>query len=619
MRRKIIHAISLLTILNFAPIFSFAQDMETLQKGDSLHKGYRFSEAGSIYNSILSKSGDSLLNLSLQEKILQCENGKSLLQFAVTPNVVTKKVFPANDFYLHVAELPEKCWVPIPNQLVTNEPHKYYNAIYFPQGAEEIYFSAQDNSGSWNIYYTEMITDTLWSTPKIAGENITSPGDEIFPMLSADGNELYFASNGHYGMGGYDLYVSRWDEDGQEWGVPENLGFPYSSTSDDIFYINSPEGLFSVLATDRDCENGKIAIVPLEFIATPIKKELDNIEDIVKIAKLDPAPKEDPKEQKESTDEESEDEGMSKYSRLVANMRVLSAKLDSNLYKQEENRSLFDRLTNEDDRGYLKQVITSLENEAIGIRADLQRATAAVQEAEMDFLAQGIIPQIEIQESEEVEEEKVVLEYKFAKNQTRKLDEMNIEVPEPEFDYSFKILPEAQIVEDNTLPERLVYQIQIFVTSKPASLKSLKGLSPVFERKQPSGKYLYTVGLFSTHSEALSCLNQVRKRGFPKAYIVAYDKGKSVSIKNARILERQKAAQQAAVPYQLLLKSYPDGIPSGILTAIQGACDKDLAKSVMDGQTVYIVGPFSNKEDAEKLKEILFGLGVEGLSVEPIK
>jgi hypothetical protein len=111
----------------------------------------------------------------------------------------------------------------------------------------------------------------------------------------------------------------------------------------------------------------------------------------------------------------------------------------------------------------------------------------------------------------------------------------------------------------------------------------------------------------------------VRKRGFPKAYIVAFNNGKSISVKNARILEKQKLSEQGEVSYQLLLKGYPDGIPSGILTAIRGACDKDLAKSIENGQTVYMVGPFAKKEEAENLKNLLFGLGAEDLSVKSIK
>lgn len=619
MKRYICKIILLLT-LTFVSKGVYSQGGDLLKKAEELHREYRFDEAIETYQKVLSSTKDSSLRIKLEEYIIQCENGISLMKYAVTPNVLVKKQFPTENFYLNIAGLQDKSWLRTPNPMVNAGNHPYYNAVYFPEGSGTVYYSAQDNSGSWNIYQIDQISDTLWAEPKILGENITSSGDEIFPMLSADGKELYFASNGHYGIGGFDLYVSKWDEDAQDWGIPENLGFPYSSTADDIFFINTPDGQFSLLASTRGSSDEEdMTLYVIEYTPTPIKREISDIAEIQKIARLNSSilTLEKREEVKEVVPEA---EGMSDYALLVAQMRAMRKEFDDNIAKQEENRMLYERVTNEDDRQYIRKVITELESQAIGIRDRLDQATAAVQTAEMEFLSKGIIPQLELPEESPKKEEIVEApEYNFAKNSYREPIEMNIEIPEPEFDYSFKILDEAQFAEDNTLPDRLVYQIQLMVVSKPASKKALKGLSPVFEMKQPSGKYLYTVGLWGTHAEALKHLNQVRKRGFPKAYIVAYNKGKSISVKNARIMERNSASSKEGVSYQVVLKNYPDGIPSGIMTAIRSSCDKDLAKSVVNGQTIYMVGPFTNKDEADKLKNLLFGLGVEGLSVESIK
>lgn len=620
MRTKISKIIIILTLLTISEGV-LSQGKKGMDEAASLHLEYKFEEAIKIYNNILAETSDSAQRLKLEECIIQCENGISLLQYAVTPNVIVKKQFPTEKFYLHISGTEEKAWLPAPNPMIPSGAHQYYNAVYFPTGSKTVYYSAPDNSGSWNIYQITQISDTLWAEPKILGENITSSGDEIFPMLSNDGRDLYFASNGHYGMGGFDLYVSHWDEDSQDWGIPENLGFPYSSTADDIFFINTPDGQFSVLASTRGSSNSsEMTIYALEYTPTPIKREMSDIAEIQKIAKLNSSiltleKREEIKEVKK------EEDGMSEYAQLVANMRSLRREMEENIAQQDENRLLYDRVTNEDDREYIKKVITNLETQAIDIRDRFEKATALVQTAEMEFLAKGIIPQLGLQEDETPKEKPAekVLSYQFANHSYREAIEMNIEVPVPEFDYSFKILDEAQFAEDNTLPDRLVYQIQLMVVSNKASKKALKGLSPVFELKQPSGKYLYTVGLWGTHAEALKYLNQVRKRGFPKAYIVAYNKGKSISVKNARIMERDKRAQQGDLSYQVLLQGYPEGIPSGILTAIRGACDKDLAKSIVNGQTIYMVGPFSKKEEADNLKNLLFNLGAEGISVESIK
>lgn len=620
MRTVITEAILFLTLILFSNQ-AFAQQNHTLKEASALHRDYRFEEAKGAYEKILESTTDSLVRMEIEEAIIQCENGISLLHYAVTPNVLIKKQFPTDKFYLHISGLEDKSWLAAPNQMMGANTHPYYNAIYYPNGAQTIYYSAPDNSGSWNIYEITNISGDIWSEPKILGENITSSGDEIFPMISPSGKELYFASNGHYGMGGFDLYVSHWDEDAQDWGVPENLGFPYSSTADDIFFINTPDGQFSILASTRSSSNNsEMTLYAMEYTPTPIKREMSDIEEVQKVAKLNSSIL--TLEKREEVKEKApEAQGMSEYAQLVSNVRALKGEMDENFAKQEENRLLYESITNEDDKAYIRKVITTLEADAIAIKDRLDKASAAVQAAEMDFLAKGIIPQLELPEEDvpQKEPQQKGPTYKFANNTYREAVEMTIEIPEPEFDYSFKILDEAQFAEDNALPDRLVYQIQLMVVSKPASKKSLKGLSPIFELKQPSGKYLYTVGLWGTHAEALKHLNQVRKRGFPKAYIVAYNKGKAISVKNARILERKKGSGEDGSSFQLVIKGYADGIPTGILTAIRGACDKDLAKSAVNGQTIYMVGPFSNKDEADKLKDLLFGLGVEGLSVESIK
>ena len=95
-----------------------------------------------------------------------------------------------------------------------------------------------------------------------------------------------------------------------------------------------------------------------------------------------------------------------------------------------------------------------------------------------------------------------------------------MEQPVRKFDYSFMILPEGRFAEDNTLPEGLVYQIQIFTQSRKATLDDINGLSPVFEKLNPSGKYTYSAGLFrdyassgtSTRSRAWDSARQSSRR-----------------------------------------------------------------------------------------------------------
>lgn len=127
--------------------------------------------------------------------------------------------------------------------------------------------------------------------------------------------------------------------------------------------------------------------------------------------------------------------------------------------------------------------------------------------------------------------------YSFAKGAAPQRLNIEFEDVVPEYDYTFRIENEGSIAPDNTLPDGIVYQIQLFVTARKATVKQLRGISPVFEKKQPSGKYLYVAGLFQSYADAQSALTKVKRAGLSSAYIVAYSNGKSISVKNARAKE----------------------------------------------------------------------------------
>ncbi len=90
--------------------------------------------------------------------------------------------------------------------------------------------------------YAVVKEDGKWSKLVNLGGNVNTIGNEVFPFLAADGT-LYFASDGHGGLGNLDLFYSR--RQLGEWTAPVNLGVPFNSPSDDFGFI-----------VDRDNKNG---------------------------------------------------------------------------------------------------------------------------------------------------------------------------------------------------------------------------------------------------------------------------------------------------------------------------------------------------------------------------
>lgn len=92
---------------------------------------------------------------------------------------------------------------------------------------EVIFISMQgaDTRGEEDLYVSVKGSDNKWSSPKNLGSSVNSAGYEISPFLSQDKKRLYFASNGHRGIGDADIfYCDRLYESWDTWSAPRNLG-----------------------------------------------------------------------------------------------------------------------------------------------------------------------------------------------------------------------------------------------------------------------------------------------------------------------------------------------------------------------------------------------------------
>ena len=110
---------------------------------------------------------------------------------------------------------------------------------YITPDGKELYFAADapDSYGDKDIYMSRITREGLWSYPKNLGPEINTENYEGFPYIGTDGR-LYFASNGHYGMGGLDIY--RADREKKRWTNVENLKAPINSSADDFGIVFFP-------------------------------------------------------------------------------------------------------------------------------------------------------------------------------------------------------------------------------------------------------------------------------------------------------------------------------------------------------------------------------------------
>ena len=124
-----------------------------------------------------------------------------------------------------------------------------------------------------DIYMSQLSREGEWSkATKIKGE-VNTPFEEESVMIHPDGKSLYFSSNGHPGMGGMDIYVSRLQENG-EWGKPHNLGYPVNTSKNENSILVGADGEVAYMASNRDGGYGDMDIysftLPVDAQATQV-------------------------------------------------------------------------------------------------------------------------------------------------------------------------------------------------------------------------------------------------------------------------------------------------------------------------------------------------------------
>ena len=129
-------------------------------------------------------------------------------------------------------------------------------SLYFIRGDR-----TKPNSGD---IYVSHLHDNRWGTPQKLPNNVNSQGREHSVFIHPNGHTLYFSSNGHPGMGGFDIFVTEKINDSL-WSDPVNLGYPINTHGDENSIMVSGDGIYAYFAANHEDGYGKMDIYRFEL------------------------------------------------------------------------------------------------------------------------------------------------------------------------------------------------------------------------------------------------------------------------------------------------------------------------------------------------------------------
>ena len=189
----------------------------------------------------------------------------------------------------------DKSWTKEMDVFFVNEGKSNESSAAFTSDRNKLVFVSDRDGGQGDIYHCEKGENGEWNKPIKFDDQINSRFDEKDVFLSEDGNVMFFSSKGRNSIGGYDIFKSEKDENGN-WMEAQNMGIPINSAYDERHFFPS-EGDSFLFDSNRG-ENGKFDIYTKKIIAEKVitaelekaVKPIEKLTEAIPIEKVETLP-----------------------------------------------------------------------------------------------------------------------------------------------------------------------------------------------------------------------------------------------------------------------------------------------------------------------------------------
>lgn len=230
---------------------------------------YKFTDAAARAEKYLASkhNADSEAHRVAEDILSRGELASTMLDRVEKVIVIDSIVVDKDKFFKAYCIAPTTGSIASPSVLPQDFKAASPGTVYVNESGERMIWGQPDKDGKIHLVESNHLADGSWEKPHDLGDDLRLGADANYPFLLPDGQTLYYASNGEGSLGGYDIYITRRDDDGS-YLMPTNLGMPYNSPADDyLLAIDEATGA-GWWATDRNLIPGKVTIyvfVPQEL------------------------------------------------------------------------------------------------------------------------------------------------------------------------------------------------------------------------------------------------------------------------------------------------------------------------------------------------------------------
>lgn len=398
------------------------------------------------------------------------------------------------------------------------------------------------------IFKATYTKDNSFDGVENLGDMINSVQDEEFPYFDKRTHTLYYASKGRNSIGGYDIFMTVYDEPSKTWSTPKNMGFPINTPFDDVLYIPSSDGTKASLISNRNVMQGQWTKYEIDVTAGTKSVYVFRPEELYKMSLLttvDAAKVVQSAPVSVVAQEEVKQEAPKDVIAEETHVTVENPIVQEDAYHQYLNAALQSQVEADSFRreaAALREKITPALSQAQ--KSALQRKIADLEEQAAELQRKADVNYAKVRELESMSQ-------KTHYDQTVKSDSVPVPVVKEAVTvdaatsdaFTFEILDASPYSASNpfinkSLPQGALYRIQLGAFGTQAGYQKFGGLKPISYDVVSDGKvYKYYAGWFADYQSAVKALSIVRNNGFSDSFLVGYFDGKKLSPEKVKEME----------------------------------------------------------------------------------